>query len=291
MKITQGTFSFLPDLTDEQIGKQVEYCLNNGWAINVEFTDDPHPRNTYWEMWGMPMFDLKDPAAIMYEVSACRKAHPNHYIKVNAFDSTRGWETVKLSFIVNRPKHEPGFGLVRQEAEGRVLLVPSVREALVVREEEEGGERGGGPERVQRIALLHVPGELREPEEAEQGPRGRPREVHAPVLPERADAEQDDAREQEEVEGDGHGRLLRVPDLMNLRAPACAAPGRCLATSIRSMFRRRRGQDRRQPLLTCSPGQTQKVVEAMNCDLPSGGFLPPTFLRRGRLQERQRDKT
>jgi ribulose-bisphosphate carboxylase small chain len=119
MRITQGTFSFLPDLTDEQIRKQVEYCLNNGWAINVEFTDDPHPRNTYWEMWGMPMFDLKDPAAIMYEVSACRKAYPSHYIKVNAFDSTRGWETVRLSFIVHRPTHEPGFGLVRQEAEGR----------------------------------------------------------------------------------------------------------------------------------------------------------------------------
>jgi ribulose-bisphosphate carboxylase small chain len=119
MRITQGTFSFLPDLTDEQIRKQVEYCLNNGWAINVEFTDDPHPRNTYWEMWGMPMFDLKDPAAIMYEVSTCRKAYPSHYIKVNAFDSTRGWETVRLSFIVNRPTHEPGFGLVRQEAEGR----------------------------------------------------------------------------------------------------------------------------------------------------------------------------
>jgi ribulose-bisphosphate carboxylase small chain len=26
-----------------------------------------------------------------------------------------------MSFIVNRPKSEPGFGLVRQEAEGRNL--------------------------------------------------------------------------------------------------------------------------------------------------------------------------
>ena len=119
MRITQGTFSFLPDLTDEQIKKQVEYGLNNGWAINVEFTDDPHPRNTYWEMWELPLFDLKDPAAIMFEVNACRNAYPNHYIKVNALDSTRGWETVRLSFIVNRPKHEPGFRLARQEVDGR----------------------------------------------------------------------------------------------------------------------------------------------------------------------------
>jgi ribulose-bisphosphate carboxylase small chain len=37
---------------DEQIKQQVEYCLDNGWAIGLEYTDDPHPRNTYWEMWG-----------------------------------------------------------------------------------------------------------------------------------------------------------------------------------------------------------------------------------------------
>ena len=61
-RITQGQFSFLPDLTDEQITAQIKYALKNGWAVNVEYTDDPHPRNTYWEMFGMPMFDLKDPA-------------------------------------------------------------------------------------------------------------------------------------------------------------------------------------------------------------------------------------
>jgi len=118
-RLTQGTFSFLPDLTDAEIKKQIEYALKQGWALSVEFTDDPHPRNTYWDMWDLPMFDLKDPAGVMLEVNACRKAYPNHYIKVNAFDSTRGWETMRLSFIVNRPKVEPGFGLVRQETEGR----------------------------------------------------------------------------------------------------------------------------------------------------------------------------
>ncbi|TXF13286.1 ribulose bisphosphate carboxylase small subunit [Pelomicrobium methylotrophicum] len=121
MRLTQGTFSFLPDLTDAQIRKQIEYALKQGWAINVEFTDDPHPRNTYWEMWGIPMFDLRDPAGIMYEVNECRKAYPNHYIRVTAYDSTRGWETPRLSFIVQRPKEEPGFHLWRQEAQGRTI--------------------------------------------------------------------------------------------------------------------------------------------------------------------------
>src|SRR6185437_6937018 len=93
MRVTQGTFSFLPDLTDEQIAKQVEYCLGKGWAVSIEYTDDPHPRNTYWEMFGTPMFDIRDAAGVMTEVTACRKTFPNHYIKINAFDSTRGRES------------------------------------------------------------------------------------------------------------------------------------------------------------------------------------------------------
>ena len=121
MRLTQGTFSFLPDFTDEEIMAQIKYALNQRWALNVEFTDDPHPRNTYWEMWGLPMFDLRDPAGVLYEVNECRKAYPNHYIRLTAFDSNRGWETPRLSFIVNRPKDEPGFGIFRTDPRGRSM--------------------------------------------------------------------------------------------------------------------------------------------------------------------------
>jgi ribulose-bisphosphate carboxylase small chain len=121
MRLTQGTFSFLPDLTDHQIAGQIDYCLGMGWAISVEFTDDPHPRNTYWEMWGAPMFDLHDAAGAMLEVEACRAAHPDKYVKVVAFDSRRGWETVRLSFIVHRPPVEPDFQLERAESRGRIV--------------------------------------------------------------------------------------------------------------------------------------------------------------------------
>ena len=119
MRITQGCFSFLPDLTDEQITKQVQYCLDNKWAVNLEFTDDPHPRNTYWEMWGLPMFDLKDAAGVVMELASCRKAHGGKYIRLSAFDSSHGWESVKISFIVGRPENEDGFMLERQEGVGR----------------------------------------------------------------------------------------------------------------------------------------------------------------------------
>ncbi|MFN3746918.1 MAG: ribulose bisphosphate carboxylase small subunit [Hyphomicrobiaceae bacterium] len=120
MRITQGCFSFLPDLDDAQITAQVDYCLRNSWAIGIEFTDDPHPRNTYWEMWGQPMFDLRDAKGVMIEVEACRTAHPESYIRINAFDSARGWETVRMSFIVNRPKVEPRIEMFRTDVRGRV---------------------------------------------------------------------------------------------------------------------------------------------------------------------------
>jgi ribulose-bisphosphate carboxylase small chain len=121
MRITQGTFSFLPDLSDEQISRQVEYCLDKGWAIGLEYTDDPHPRNTFWEMFGNPMFDIKDAAGVMLELAACRKTFPQQYIRVTAFDSTHGTESVVMSFIVNRPSVEPGFRLIRTEEPGRTI--------------------------------------------------------------------------------------------------------------------------------------------------------------------------
>lgn len=118
-RITQGQFSFLPELTDEQITAQIKWALQHNWAVSVEYTDDPHPRNTYWEMFGMPMFDLKDPAGILMEINSCRETFPNHYIRVMAFNSTRGGESPAMSFMVNRPKTEPGLGIIRQESDGR----------------------------------------------------------------------------------------------------------------------------------------------------------------------------
>ena len=65
------------------------------------------------------MFDLKDPAGILMEVNNCRKTFPNHYIRVMAFSSVRGVESPTMSYIANRPTNEPGFGLMRQETDGR----------------------------------------------------------------------------------------------------------------------------------------------------------------------------
>jgi len=121
VRLTQGCFSFLPDLSDEQILKQITYAISKGWAMNVEWTDDPHPRNSYWELWGLPLFDIKDPAAVMFELNEARKACAAGYIRINAFDASYGVESCVQSFIVSRPANEPGFYLERTDGAGRFI--------------------------------------------------------------------------------------------------------------------------------------------------------------------------
>jgi ribulose-bisphosphate carboxylase small chain len=121
MRLTQGAFSYLPDLTDEQIEAQLRYALANGWSIMVEHTDDPHPRNSLWEMWGTPQFDLTevDIPSVMADIAAARAANPRAYVKVVCYDRSLGRQTTGLSFIVGRPPVEPGFRLERQEGSDR----------------------------------------------------------------------------------------------------------------------------------------------------------------------------
>ncbi|BDT87659.1 ribulose bisphosphate carboxylase small subunit [Nocardia cyriacigeorgica] len=119
MYLRHGAFSYLPDLTDAEIGAQVRYALLNNWPVSIEYTDDPHPRNAYWEMWGLPLFDLDEPDGVLAEINACRATFPRHYVRVLAYDASYGRQTTALSFLVQRPSDEPGFALRRVEGSDR----------------------------------------------------------------------------------------------------------------------------------------------------------------------------
>ena len=98
--ITQGAFSYLPELTDEQIAAQLRYARGHDWSITVERTDDPHPRNALWELWGMPRFEYT-PDEVLQDVRAAREA--GGHVKVVCYDRSLGRQTTALSFIVGRP--------------------------------------------------------------------------------------------------------------------------------------------------------------------------------------------
>jgi len=121
VRLTQGSSSFLPDLSDAQIEDMISYAIDKGWAMNVEWTDDPHPRNSYWDLWGLPLFDVKDPATVMYELNQARSGTPMGYIRINAFNASYGVESCAMSFIAQRPQVEPGFYVERQEGAGRFI--------------------------------------------------------------------------------------------------------------------------------------------------------------------------
>merc|ERR1712039_1126194 len=54
--------SYLPPLSDEEISRQIDYLVGNGWAPCIEFTSQlffAGPalyENRYWTMWKLPMF-------------------------------------------------------------------------------------------------------------------------------------------------------------------------------------------------------------------------------------------
>lgn len=119
MKLRHGTFSYLPDLTDEEIAAQIRYALQRGWPVSVEHTDDPHPRNVYWEMWGLPMFDLVEPDGVLAQINECRATFPNQYVRVLAYDASLGRQTTAMQFLVQSPAEEPGFLLTRIDGADR----------------------------------------------------------------------------------------------------------------------------------------------------------------------------
>jgi len=119
MRIKQGTFSTLPDLTDDEIKAQIQCCIDQGWAVSVEFTDDPHPRNIYWELWGMPMSDIQDAAACFQRSRRVARPTPKHYIKVNGYNPRYTKQTSVCRSSSTGPRWEPGFRLDRTELNDR----------------------------------------------------------------------------------------------------------------------------------------------------------------------------
>jgi ribulose-bisphosphate carboxylase small chain len=96
------TFSYLPELSSEQLTQQIRSILGRHLIVGIEYTDGPDPYDHYWTMWKLPLFDTDDPAAVLAELEACRQANPGAYIKVNGYDPVRQGQVV--SFVAAQPE-------------------------------------------------------------------------------------------------------------------------------------------------------------------------------------------
>jgi ribulose-bisphosphate carboxylase small chain len=81
------TFSYLPEMSPEQIRAQVEYIVSKGWNPAIEHTEPQNASGAYWYMWKLPMFGETDVDRILAEAEACHKAHPDNHVRLIGFDN------------------------------------------------------------------------------------------------------------------------------------------------------------------------------------------------------------
>jgi len=95
------TFSYLPALSVEEIEAEVRSIVERGMTVGIEHTQNPDPYDHYWTLWGLPLFGVADPDAVLAELDACCVANPDAYVRVNGYDPVRQGQAV--SFVAHRP--------------------------------------------------------------------------------------------------------------------------------------------------------------------------------------------
>ncbi len=96
------TFSYLPEMTPERIRTQIEYIVSKGWNPGIEHTEPANAVSNFWYMWKLPMFGETDIDAILAEVEACHKAHPENHVRLLGFDNFA--QSAGASMVIYRGK-------------------------------------------------------------------------------------------------------------------------------------------------------------------------------------------
>ncbi len=81
------TFSYLPEMDDARIRKQVEYIVAKGYNPAIEHSEPENAADNYWYMWKLPMFGETDVDRILAEAEACHKAHPGNHVRLIGYDN------------------------------------------------------------------------------------------------------------------------------------------------------------------------------------------------------------
>ncbi|WP_461216444.1 ribulose-1,5-bisphosphate carboxylase small subunit, partial [Lactococcus cremoris] len=106
------TLSYLPPLSTDDLLKQVDYLLRNGWIPCLEFskvgfvyrensTSPCYYDGRYWTMWKLPMFGCTDATQVYKELQEAIAAYPDAFHRVIGFDNVR--QTQCVSFIAYKP--------------------------------------------------------------------------------------------------------------------------------------------------------------------------------------------
>ncbi|XP_031259345.1 ribulose bisphosphate carboxylase small chain, chloroplastic-like [Pistacia vera] len=107
------TLSYLLPLSREQLAKEVEYLLRQGWVPCLEFElqhgfvyrenhrSPGYYDGRYWTMWKLPMFGCTDSSQVLKELDEAIKAYPEAFVRIIGFDNVR--QVQCISFIAYKP--------------------------------------------------------------------------------------------------------------------------------------------------------------------------------------------
>ncbi|MFP4080267.1 MAG: ribulose bisphosphate carboxylase small subunit [Ectothiorhodospira sp.] len=94
------TFSYLPEMTPDQVRRQVEYIIEQGWNPAVEHSEPENAFGHYWYMWKLPMFGEQSVDTVLAEVESCRQENPGHMVRLIGYDNLA--QSQGLAFVVHR---------------------------------------------------------------------------------------------------------------------------------------------------------------------------------------------
>jgi len=84
---TLETFGFLPKLTQDEVYEQIAYLIAQGWTPAIEHEHPSRAFNHYWTMWKLPFFGEQNLENVVGELEACRRAYPDHHIRLIGYDN------------------------------------------------------------------------------------------------------------------------------------------------------------------------------------------------------------
>ncbi len=84
---TLETFGFLPKMSQDEVYTQISYIIAQGWTPAIEHEHPSRSFNHYWTMWKLPFFGEQDVGGVVAELEACRRAYPDHHIRLLGYDN------------------------------------------------------------------------------------------------------------------------------------------------------------------------------------------------------------
>lgn len=95
------TFSYLPQMTPDQVRRQIAYAISQGWNPAVEHTEKgAAATSNFWYMWKLPLFGEQSVDAVLAELDACHREFPDHVVRFLAYDNYT--QSQGTAFVVYR---------------------------------------------------------------------------------------------------------------------------------------------------------------------------------------------